>query len=126
MQTKRTSSKLPAACCADLAACLDPRLFRALCDPTRIAILARLAAICGSATVNGIASCCPVDLSVVSRHLGVLRDAGIVAADKRGREVHYRVRFPELAHTLRGLADALEACCPVPKSTKERDHEPKR
>ena len=126
MQTKRTRTKPSAACRADLGACLDPRLFRALCDPSRIAILARLAAICGPATVGEVASCCPVDLSVVSRHLAVLRDAGILDSEKRGREVLYRVRFPELAHTLRGLADALDACCPAPNSSKEKGHEPKR
>jgi ArsR family transcriptional regulator, arsenate/arsenite/antimonite-responsive transcriptional repressor len=126
MQTKRKSSTPPAACCADLSACLDPRLFRALCDPSRIAILARLAAICGPATVSEVASCCSVDLSGVSRHLGILRDAGILDVEKRGREVHYRVRFPELTRTLRALADALEACCPAPKSTKEKGREPKR
>ena len=52
--------------------------------------------------------CCPIDLSVVSRHLGVLRDAGILEAQKRGREVYYRVRVDKLTTLLRNLADALE------------------
>lgn len=53
--------------------------------------------------------CCPVDISVVSRHLGILRDAGILEARKRGREVYYRVRIDQLTALLRNLADALEA-----------------
>jgi len=56
----------------------------------------------------------------VSRHLAVLRDAGILSAVKTGREVRYAVRFPELAQVLRRLADALEACRPAaPPNVKE-------
>lgn len=61
-----------------------------------------------------IAADCPVDISVVSRHLAMLRDAGIVEATRRGKEVHYRVRYTGLAETLRSIADAIEACCPAP------------
>ncbi|MHB9023641.1 MAG: ArsR/SmtB family transcription factor [Armatimonadota bacterium] len=100
------------ACCSGLGELLDPRFFKALCDPRRVAILARLAALCAPCTVSKIAECCPTDLSVVSRHLAVLREAGILSAEKRGKEVYYAVRYPELVRTLRQLADALEACCP--------------
>jgi DNA-binding transcriptional ArsR family regulator len=126
MQTKRKPTPTPDACCAGLTAFLDARLFRALCDPTRIALLARLAATCRAATVGEAAAGVPVDLSVVSRHLAVLRDAGILAAEKCGREVRYAVRYPELVKTLRGLADALEACCAPPPLPKEKPRERKR
>jgi DNA-binding transcriptional ArsR family regulator len=107
-------------CCADLAAALDPRFFKALCDPTRVAILVRLAT-CGRAcTVGEVAACCPIDVSVVSRHLGQLRDAEIVAAERRGREVYYAVRFSSISSALRTLADAIDACCtPIRRKTKE-------
>jgi ArsR family transcriptional regulator len=62
-------------------------------------------------TVTEAAGCCPVDLSVVSRHLAVLRDAGVVKAEKHGREVHYSLPHRELADTLRAMADAVERCC---------------
>ncbi len=101
-----------APCCGGLAAWLSPRLFKALSDPTRIALLARLAEAEGERTVSELASQCPVDLSVVSRHLRTLREAGVLEAQKRGKEVFYRVRIAELATLLRRLADALEACCP--------------
>lgn len=94
--------------------CCSPELFRALADPNRIALLARL--LDGGAadkTVTGLARCCPVDLSVVSRHLRQLRDAGVVEAEKRGKQVFYRVRARELAAMLRRLADALDSCCPT-------------
>jgi DNA-binding transcriptional ArsR family regulator len=105
-----------ANCCAGLEDLLVPRFFKALGDPTRVAILARLAQSCGPSTVGSVAGCCPVDLSVVSRHLRVLRDAGIVVAERRGKEVLYSVRYDALAQTLRQLADAIEACCPNPQA----------
>jgi DNA-binding transcriptional ArsR family regulator len=110
-------------CCADLGKLFDTRLFRAMGDPTRVGLLAYLAERCEPLTVNDAAKCCPIDISVVSRHLAVLRDAGILSATKIGREVRYAVRFPELARALRSLADALEACCPAapikPKGAKK-------
>lgn len=96
-------------------------LFKALADPTRVAVLGAL--LDGDeATVGEVARCCPVDLSVVSRHLGVLRDAGVVGSEKRGREVRYQLDVATLVDALRRLADSLERCCPpagVPRRPKE-------
>ncbi len=99
-------------CCADLSGLLETRLFKALCDPTRVAILAGLAEAGGARTVGEIAELSPVDTSVVSRHLAALKDAGIVETARRGKEVYCRVRHESLARTLRAMADAIEACCP--------------
>ncbi len=54
---------------------------------------------------------------MVSRHLAMLRDAGILSAEKRGKEVYYTVRCEEVVGLLRRIADALEACCPETKTT---------
>jgi DNA-binding transcriptional ArsR family regulator len=108
MQTKEKKT----GCCDNLADSLSPDFFKALSDPNRIALLVFLAQSGKEQTVSEMSCCCPIDLSVVSRHLGVLRDAGILEAQKRGREVYYRVRVDKLTTLLRNLADALEACCP--------------
>jgi len=100
------------ACCSNLASFFPPKLFKALGDPTRVSILSSLANERDPKTVSDIATCCPIDLSVVSRHLGQLREAGVIEAEKRGRQVFYRVRYGELAAMLRRMADAIEACCP--------------
>ena len=100
------------------------RLFRALCDPNRLVILARLAEQGAPATVSEVAATLPIDLSVVSRHLAMLRDAGILEAEKRGKEVYYSVRLGWLVGTLRGTADALAKCCPsgtVPAATRGKE-----
>src|ERR1700724_1142573 len=57
----------------------------ALADPTRRAILARLAE--GEATVNEIAKPFDISLPAVSRHLKVLEAAGLIS---RGREAQWR------------------------------------
>ena len=54
--------------------------FAALADPTRRAILDRLAA--GDATVNELAEPFPITVQAVSKHLKVLEQAGLVT---RGR-----------------------------------------
>ena len=115
--SKQTANPSAQRCCPDVAEVLEPRFFRALCDPNRVAILVRLARCGGPSTVSEIAACCPTDVSVVSRHLGMLRDAGILAADKRGKKVYYSVRFERLVDTLRAIADAIDACCPAAKTT---------
>jgi DNA-binding transcriptional ArsR family regulator len=59
--------------------------FAALADPTRRAILARLAS--GEATVNELASPFEISLQAVSKHLKVLERAGLIT---RGRDAQYR------------------------------------
>ena len=59
--------------------------FSALADPTRRAILTRLAG--GEATVNELAEPFSISLPAISRHLKVLERAGLVV---RGREAQWR------------------------------------
>ncbi len=101
---------LPDACQRALAEHLQPDLFRALGDPTRITLICRLAAAPGPITVTEISSCCGVHLSGVSRHLAMLRSAGVIRAEKAGREVRYRLDWEALTKTLRGLADTIDDC----------------
>ena len=77
--------------------------FSALADPTRRAILARLAS--GEATVNEIAAPFEISLPAVSRHLKVLERAGLIA---RGREAQSRpCRLDAVG--LREVADWVDA-----------------
>jgi DNA-binding transcriptional ArsR family regulator len=59
--------------------------FSALADPTRRAILARLAE--GEATVNQLAEPFPITMQAVSKHLKVLERAGLIT---RGRTAQLR------------------------------------
>ncbi len=55
-----------------------------------------------------LTSCCPVDFSVVSRHLKLLNTAGIVSSDKKGKKVYYTARIVDIVKRLREMADAIE------------------
>jgi DNA-binding transcriptional ArsR family regulator len=76
--------------------------FAALADPTRRAILARLAD--GEATVNELAEPFPISLQAVSKHLKVLERAGLIT---RGRTAQLRPSRLEGA-PLKDVVDWLE------------------
>ena len=57
--------------------------FAALADPTRRAILDRLAD--GEATVNELAEPFPITLQAVSKHLKVLEEAGLITRGRAGQ-----------------------------------------
>jgi DNA-binding transcriptional ArsR family regulator len=76
--------------------------FAALADPTRRAILARLAS--GECTVTELAAPFEMSLPAVSKHLRVLEQAGLIA---RGREAQWRPCRLQAA-PLRDVADWAE------------------
>jgi len=86
---------------------LRPELFKALGDATRVEVLMRLITAQGPQTVGDVADCCGVHLSGVSRHLAALRGAGVVRAEKRGREMLYELDCGAITGALRALADAI-------------------
>ena len=110
--SKQKGSPNPKQCCSGLSSLLSPRLFKALSDPKRLSLFARLAEARRPCTIGDIAEGSDVDMSVVSRHLGLLRDAGIIRCVKRGKEVWCTIEKSSVVEMLRDLADALEACCP--------------
>ena len=101
-----------AECCAGLAELLSPQLFKALSDPKRLELLVRVAEGVGPCTVSQVAKGSGVDMSVVSRHLAILRQAGIIKCEKQGKEVLCTLQTDVVVKFLRQLADALESCCP--------------
>lgn len=88
-------------------------VFEALADPVRRAILRRLAS--GPARVVDIANEHAISRPAISRHLRVLGDAGLVRAEDRGRERHYRAAWGPLDEVRTFLA-AVQARPPIPAS----------
>lgn len=76
--------------------------FAALADPTRRAILARLAS--GESSVNELAEPFEMSLPAVSKHLKVLENAGLIS---RGRDAQYRPAKLE-PKALMGIDEWLE------------------
>lgn len=111
MKQRRSRPRVDQACDA-LDELLASGLFKALSDPNRARLLVALAGKCRDCSVGELAQCLTVDVSVVSRHLAQLRAAGVLHAEKRGKEVRYSILFSRLSETLRGIADAIDDCCP--------------
>jgi DNA-binding transcriptional ArsR family regulator len=68
---------------------LIARRFRVIGEPMRIKLLDRLRS--GESTVLALTAAVGASQQNVSKHLGVLHDAGIVARRKEGTQVYYRV-----------------------------------
>jgi ArsR family transcriptional regulator, arsenate/arsenite/antimonite-responsive transcriptional repressor len=83
------------------------QLFRALGDPTRLRLLNLMAGqevcVCYFTEVIGAPQ------PKISRHLAYLRKAGIVAARREGKWMHYRLAAPSNPHTASILKSVVEA-----------------
>jgi DNA-binding transcriptional ArsR family regulator len=79
------------------------RVFATLSDPTRRAILARLARE-ESLTVSALAEPFSIKLPAVMKHLDVLDDAGLITRSKHGRTVQVRLSPAPLRKATRWLA----------------------
>ena len=71
-------------------------LFRTLADPTRRAIFERLCRE-GEQTVGALTARAGVSQPAVSKHLGVLKQAGLVRDRHEGRQTHYSAQLGALA-----------------------------
>ncbi len=84
------------------AASLD-KVFAALSDPTRRALLARLEAE-ETVTVSELAKPLPISLPAVMKHLDVLEGAGLVSRRKSGRTVSCRLTAAPMEDAMGWLA----------------------
>lgn len=83
------------------------KIFQALADPTRFAIVKQLAAD-GEVCACDFSSCCDVSQPTVSHHLKVLRQAGVIACERRGTWIYYWLE-PKAAHRVAALGRLLSA-----------------
>jgi DNA-binding transcriptional ArsR family regulator len=81
-------------------------VFAALADPTRRQLVMSMAR--GSTvTATALSADLPMTRQAVAKHLAMLDHAGLVAAERRGRETHYRLTPAVLSEAI----DWLEAVC---------------
>ena len=80
----------------------DP-VFRALADPTRREILRLLRD--GPKTSGEIADAFPTSWATISRHLAVLRDAGLVTTERHGQAVAYELNTSVFQDLVQHLVD---------------------
>jgi ArsR family transcriptional regulator len=102
----KTLDVLQPICCASDAPPMDrdaaallAGTFKALADPTRVAIVNRLTtaeAVC----VCDLTAAFALSQPTISHHLRILRDAGLVEAERRGTWAYYRL-VPDAIDSLR-------------------------
>lgn len=102
-------------------------LFRGLSDPTRLALVRRLAL--GEARVVDLCAALGLGQSTVSNHLACLRDCGLVDFRPQGRASVYHLTRPELmdllaaAEGLLGATGTAVALCPTYADPAADDHD---
>ncbi len=105
-----------------LARLLERRtqVLKALAHPSRLLMVEALSA--GERCVCDLQALVGADMSTVSKHLSLLRSAGIVLSEKRGQQVWYRLRVPCLLSFISCVdavfanpdADLVEVPVPAP------------
>lgn len=88
-------------------------VFKALAHPTRLFIVEQLAV--GERCVNDLTAMVGADVSTISKHLSVLKNAGIIADEKRGLQVFYRLLTPCVL--------SIFSCCDGVLSSRRRQLE---
>jgi DNA-binding transcriptional ArsR family regulator len=94
-------------------------IFKALADPTRRRVLQLLRA--GPQSAGALAAEFEVSKPTMSAHFNVLRDAGLVHAQKDGKSVIYHINLSVLEDALLGFAQAVGLNREPAEETKETD-----
>ena len=89
------------------------RVFEALSSTVRRKILAYLSST--DLTAGEIAERFDISKPSISKHLSVLQNAGLVASERRGQFIHYRLVRDSLVNTLNGY---VQEVCPVSRPLK--------
>ncbi len=89
-------------------------IFKALGHPARVTIIRRLSG--GEHCVCDLVEAAGLGWSTVSRHLSVLKQAGVIVDEKRGLQVFYRLALPCVSRFI--------ACLDNPREQPEWMHTP--
>ncbi|MFD0366181.1 ArsR/SmtB family transcription factor [Nocardia sp. GCM10030253] len=100
---------LTTAAAVELAA-----VFKALSDPVRLRLFSAVASHAGQeACVCDLSTGFEVSQPTISHHLKVLREAGLLASERRGTWVYYRIEpgvLEQLSHLLGGVGESAGMC----------------
>jgi DNA-binding transcriptional ArsR family regulator len=83
------------------------KVLKALAHPTRLWMAEQLAE--GERCVCEFADAIDVNFSTVSKHLTVMKQAGIVADDKRGKQVFYSLKVPCVFNFMNCIEEVIKS-----------------
>ncbi|MBU0675208.1 MAG: metalloregulator ArsR/SmtB family transcription factor [Proteobacteria bacterium] len=99
----------------ELVKALDSKLMKAFTDPARTQIL-KVLMLNGRADITTIAAQLPQDRSVISRHLNLMAEAGILVTEKETRHRYYTINCAAFLHEFEeivaNLKECMATCCP--------------
>ncbi len=78
-------------------------VFEALSDPVRRRLLSQIAT--GPATATELASGLPISRQAVTKHLSSLSSVGLLARERSGRDVRYRITPEPMSDAVRWMTD---------------------
>jgi len=93
----------------DLVKALDSKVIKALTEPARAQIL-KFLMLNGRSDISSIAEQLPQDRSVISRHLNMLAEAGIVIAEKETRHRYYTINGAAFLNEFEAIVDNIKKC----------------
>lgn len=109
IQTKSES------CLNELVNNFDYKFFKTMGEPVRLEIL-RFLMLHGRSEIGAIAEHMPQDRSVISRHLNMMKEAGILNSLKETRYVYYEINGKAFIDKLEAIAKqihtCMQVCCP--------------
>lgn len=82
-------------------------VLKALGHPTRLWMAEQLAD--GEKCVCELAENIEADFSTISKHLSVLKQAGVVIDEKRGKQVYYRLKVPCILNFIPCVEEVIQA-----------------
>ena len=88
---------------------LDSKFFKSLSEPVRVQIL-RYLLLHGRADIGTIADDLPQDRSVISRHLNLMSEVGILDCEKVSRHMYYSINATEFLNRFSTITRLVEKC----------------
>ncbi len=96
----------------DLIKAFDFKFFKTMSEPVRMQIL-KFLLLNGRSDIATIAANMPQDRSVISRHLNLMSEAGILRSKKETRHVFYEIDGIVFLNKLETMANQIRKCMPL-------------
>ena len=113
METTLTHRQMKIA--EELVDVLDSKFFKTLSEPVRVHIL-KFIMLNGRADIGTIAEHLPQDRSVISRHLNLMHEVGILKCEKESRHMFYEINsqvfLDKLVNITEKIRTCMAECCP--------------
>ena len=93
----------------------DLKFFKTMSEPVRLEIL-KFLMVNGRSDIGTIAEHMPQDRSVISRHLNLLHESGILNSEKETRHIYYEINGTAFIEKLENFTEqvkqCINQCCP--------------